>query len=262
MDLNKYNKMDYFIIFSGFSFGFFFGMYFIFKTKNIKKDLLLFFVMTYLNIQTNIEIFYNKNIKFYINTFYNNNIFYYLKTKEHNINTKEVIEFIKNGVITHECSKEEFICLEKDYFDYDFFVYTTINNEKIIRTFNKNNKITDKSIDIFNYIVSNTKFIYCNLTITFLDFYNRQKTENIEIQINNKEYNFCIVDNIIDLNFIIYYLNFINTKIKNRFYINFNETNITKYELCIIDDSTNYIILNNKKKLIFLEDKYLLDDII
>ena len=148
--------MDYFIIFSGFSFGVFFLTYFILKIKNIKNELLLFFVMIYLNIQTNIEIFYNKNIKFYINIFYDNNIFYYLKTKEQNINTKEVIEFIKNGVITHKCSKEEFIFLEKDYFDYDFFVYTTINNEKIIRTFNKNNELTDKSIDIFNYIISNT----------------------------------------------------------------------------------------------------------
>ena len=169
-------------------------------------------------------------------------------------------DLILENILKKEIDRRK--SLEKDYFDYDFFVYTTINNEKIIRTFNKNNKITDKSIDIFNYIVSNTKFIYCNLTITFLDFYNRQKTQSIEIQINNKEYNFCIVDNIIDLNFIIYYLNFINTKIKNRFYTNFNETNIINHDLCIIDDSTNYIILNNKKKLIFLEDKYLLDDII
>lgn len=240
------------IIFS--SFGFFFMLFFLLKNKKVDitkiknemLEMLVSLIMFYLNVHTNTDIFYDKHIKNYVDKIYKN-----LKIK--NKIRRGMVEFIKDGIIIHECSKNEFICLEKDYLNYDFFVCTTDNNEKIIRTINDNfiNNFDNKSD------ISDTKFIYCNLTITFIDNYKRTKNEKLEINLNDVDYNFYVVDNIINLNFIIYYLNYINQNLKNRFYMNFNEKNIVDYEMCIIDNDTNYVILNKNREMRFLKNKFL-----
>jgi hypothetical protein len=204
----------------------------------------------YLHIFSN---FYN--IKELFN-FYNNKIPYIQFIKDGKI-IKQI--YLNNNLYLREnelISKNEII-YSNDNFNFDFYIYNYISSklenlerkeekqdamENIKLPLNKNNYCINKKI-----IYNNMSYPY-NFNITNKFFINMIliiKNIEIEIILQNNNYNFYVEDNIFDINFFKHYLKFF--KFENIF--NEIEKNNCEFKINLIDNNINLIELNYKNNL-------------
>jgi len=118
----------------------------------------------------------------------------YKKTTFENIKN---VEFILNGKVFYSATKEVIENYIIDIEKPDFIIYSDYNVENENNCINKkiiNNLLTD---DSFICEPSNIKFILCELIVG---------DKKYKIDYKSDNYNYYIVDNIINRNFVIYYL--------------------------------------------------------
>ena len=193
------------------------------------------------------------------------------------------IEYIKYGVIHNTYRKDHLFSLD-EFDDDSFFIFSDTTNEneeknkeeeenvdvegfemkhcvnkKIITlqtlTMN-NNELIKNEESVLNYKLSSVKFIMLEARID----------NNIyKLNLNDKTYNYYIVDNIIDKNFVMYYLinhlkdvNIENilktTDLRNNFFLKIIDQNINSFELNLERNESitlkkdNYVCNNTNKK--------------
>ena len=132
-------------------------------------------------------------------------------------NSTLTIEFVKNGKITDECS------------EYDFIIYSENNCKKRI------NDLSEKKTGN----KSNVSFILCNITI------------NTDISLNfnflGDTYNYCLCGNIIDKQFLWFFLN-------KHYNLNLTEP-LVNYTMTIIDNNINMYTLTPCDSFEIMPDK-------
>jgi len=137
------------------------------------------------------------------------------------IDTAQPIIFVKNGEVIHRCSRADAADFEKEF---DFLVDET-NYYRVIHPL-----VPD---DFNEYVTSSVEFI-----LTELQFNGDKLTLNF---VNKTElYTYAIVDNVIDKNFLIFFIN-------------------NHYQaLKIIDNDVNIITLNENDSIHYLKDAYVI----
>jgi len=155
------------------------------------------------------------------------------------IDTAQPIIFVKNGEVIHRCSRADAADFEKEF---DFLVDET-NYYRVIHPL-----VPD---DFNEYVTSSVEFI-----LTELQFNGDKLTLNF---VNKTElYTYAIVDNVIDKNFLIF---FINNHYQDEFTTCFG-TPVTQlregYTLKIIDNDVNIITLNENDSIHYLKDAYVI----
>ena len=144
------------------------------------------------------------------------------------------IEYIKNGQIVKKCYKHEFNENDANFKEVDFILYTEYEKDSY-ESLNKKIINPSKFVD-FNYELSNIKFI-------LIELYLNAKTYTVDLKTNN--HNYYLVDNIIDIHFIKYYLIFYHS-------LNISMEEIETKRICddffirIIDQNVNIIKINMK----------------
>ena len=149
--------------------------------------------------------------------------------------------FVKNGDIIHKSSKENTFWFKDDY---DFLVDTS-KYHQVIRKCLPN--------DFEDYTLSSVEFIMSELCIN---------NEKLQIKFTNKHehYTYAIVDNVIDVNFLMY---FIRKHYHDKFCEKFNMpvTQLVEgYALKIMDNNVNTIILRENQSLCYLKNSYVVTE--
>lgn len=90
------------------------------------------------------------------------------------------------------------------------------------------------------YEVSNVSFISFKVTVNSIEY---------TVKLSTPEYNFYIVNNVINAEFIKYYFNK---------YLNIHLLDDIDYTIEIVDDSVNFVTLNKNNSLIFQKDTYII----
>lgn len=219
----------------------YFSYYYIQKFYMVWFVILLFnnlFIMYYFyaDFSDNLIIYFSYNCIYYysklqmgytkINT--------YINCVKNKIVIPYDIEFIQNGKIIYKTYKKN-IGLIKEMPPFDFIIYSdnTLYNDNHI------NKIIYYSIPKdFNYTKTNFKFIIVNLL---------QNNHNFQLNLSNNNYNYYIVNNVINDKFLLYFLNNIE-KCKIQ---------LTDYTLQIMDHNINEIEVLSNESLIFNNDDYI-----
>jgi hypothetical protein len=176
------------------------------------------------------QIKYNKYLSAHVN----------LLKDSSSIKGKINVGFIKDGTNIHSTDYEVITdqCFENKPNDYDLIIIT--DHTKIDRPLN--HICTTQNITDFNYKESELKFIAVNIE------YNNKP---YQISLKTDDYNFYIVNNIINSNFFKYYINIhLKENIEN---INFSDF---KYRLEIIDHNVNFHTLNETHSIIIKENNY------
>jgi hypothetical protein len=184
-------------------------------------------------------IYYYSRLQIYVNKIINyiksHACFDNLINKYVKISSNKQFEYIKDGdvIFITESNKKN------DDLDYDFIIL--LDNDG---TCNNNIILNDISDNILNYEKSDLKFIMVEITIN-----------NIIIPINFRtdEYNYLIVNNNINQQFIKYFL--------KKYYYTFldaNNPNIDLYSVKLIDQNADYIQFDFLKSLIINKDNYIL----
>ena len=120
-----------------------------------------------------------------------------------------------------------------------------ILNKKIIN--NKINNKIDRNICNYNFDISK---------ITFIALYLNYKDIRYNINLKTEEFNYYLVGNIIDKQFVQYYIN-------NILKLNFcykDEELSSSYQLELMDHEVNMIILNAKQSIFIEKDSYRIDN--
>ena len=149
--------------------------------------------------------------------------------------------FVKNGDIIHKSSKENTFWFKDDY---DFLVDTS-KYHQVIRKCLPN--------DFEDYTLSSVEFIMSELCIN---------NEKMQIKFTNKHegYTYAIVDNVIDVNFLMY---FIRKHYHDKFCEKFNMpvTQLVEgYALKIMDNNVNTIIVRENQSLCYLKNSYVITE--
>lgn len=175
----------------------------------------------------------------YINTIYNTPVI----TNENSIKT--IIEQFKNNQkIGHilETTPMQSIVIQENITnipqEYDLIVFSDISDN-----LKPQNKICYSALNDetdYKYDVSNIKFISVNLT------YNKNQ---YDIKLKTDEFNYYIVNNVIDKVFLKYYLVHVLNIVLDK------DTDFT-YKLEIIDNTVNVINLDINDSIIILKDGY------
>lgn len=134
---------------------------------------------------------------------------------------------------------------EKDLSNISFCVYTNLNHNIILKSGDNYQKIDD-------YEISNFKFVLIELIIN-------DKIYKIDLKTN--EYNYYIVNNIIDINFLIFFLNY-HLKVDGligRYSFNKSVPGKKKIILKIIDQNinTHNFEISHSKFILIKKDTYL-----
>jgi len=173
----------------------------------------------------------------------NPNFVHFLDTIEYLFPTpiKTTIEFVKNGDIVYNCIKDSQFYNTNEY---DFIVDTEFVNKVIYSTLPIEFKKEDE-------IIPSVKFIMVELIVD---------DESLNIKFSTNEYNYAVIDNKINKDFITYfirkhYLNEIYNDIHNT-----NMYNLTNYILKIIDNKANVIFVKNDETLVFKENTYIIEN--
>jgi len=147
------------------------------------------------------------------------------------------IEFIQNGQIVYKTYKSKLeLITETEIPSFDFIIYSDNQLYNDIPV----NKIIYYSIPKdFNYIKTNFKFIVIQLL-------HKNITNNIVL--SNNEYNYYIVNNVINDKFLLYFLNNVE---------NYNITKLTNYNLQIMDHNINQFSLSPTDNLLFNKEDYI-----
>jgi hypothetical protein len=205
----------------------------------------LFFEFVY--IYSQIQLLFNK-LKVELNKYELFNVFISkLNSFYRSYNNNQIfeLEFILNGEIILKESKQNFKNINKELV-YDFIIYSdysennTCINKKIIKSVTE---INDEN-ELCYYELSDIKFLLCEIKIG---------EKLINVAFKNDVYDFYIVNNIIDINFMKYFL--------NNYYKNFLEDiNIANenIELHILDNNVNKVVLNDKNNMIIEKDRYII----
>jgi hypothetical protein len=146
------------------------------------------------------------------------------------------IEFILNGKVIYLTDKETIVNHIIDIVKEDFLIYSDYGSEDVCIN-KKIIKETTSSDNDFIYEISDIKFLLCELYIG-------DKVYKITLKSDIENYNYYLVDNIIDKKFIIYYLiEFYNedfSKSTDRFILKLIDHNVNSFEIDITNTS-NYI---------------------
>jgi hypothetical protein len=146
------------------------------------------------------------------------------------------IEFILNGKVIYLTDKETIVNHIIDIVKEDFLIYSDYGSENVCINKKIIKEITSSDND-FIYEISNIKFLLCELYIG-------DKVYKITLKSDIENYNYYLVDNIIDKKFIIYYLiEFYNedfSKSTDRFILKLIDHNVNSFEIDITNTS-NYI---------------------
>lgn len=128
-------------------------------------------------------------------------------------------------------------------FKNEYYDVMIITKDTGIHPYNKKiiNKMTDIQVEKLNW--SNTKYKLLSLIVII------SEDETYDIKLNSKMENYYVLENVIDYHFIKYYL---------EKYHNVKITLDTIYKLQLIDQNVNVNILNMDKKIVFLENEYLI----
>ena len=180
--------------------------------------------------------FINENIKL----FYSSVKSFFPKNKEY------IFEFIKNGEafinLTEEDILDELFEFPNDN-SYDFYIFSDYKNSKN----NCISKIIGKNIcnSYYNSQLSSVKFIMSE--ITFGQTEETKKTTKISF--STEKYNYLIVNNIIDEEFIRYFM-------KKHYNEDLFNQNVLPYTLKLIDGDINLKKFTNENKFVILENSY------
>jgi hypothetical protein len=157
------------------------------------------------------------------------------------------ISFIKNGLVVNnfflESTYEKNVLVSKNInFDFDLLAYCTFEEPNYIALY--------KSIpDNLEYKLVKYKFIQIEVILGAISF---------NIKLNNQNYNFYVVNNKIDYDFVLYIL---KIHYLNRI-VSVSEDILFNYKINIIDQNVNMIELNRNKILTFQENDYMITGII
>jgi hypothetical protein len=161
----------------------------------------------------------------------------YSMSKNENIDN---VEFILDGKVIYLTDKEKIVNHIIDIIKEDFIIYSDYDsknvctNKKIIV---KDSTTSNCSDNDFIYQVSDIKFLLCELYIG-------DKVYKITLKSDIENYNYYLVDNIINKKFMIYYLlEFYNedfSKSQDKFILKLIDHNVNSCEIDITDTS-NYI---------------------
>ena len=151
------------------------------------------------------------------------------------------ISFVKNGDVIHKSNKEDTYWVKDDY---DFLVDTS-----------KYHQVLHKCVpnDFEDYTLSSVEFIISELCIG---------GEKMQIKFTNKHdhYTYAIVDNVIDVNFLMY---FIRKHYHDKFCEKFNipVTQLVEgYALKIMDNNVNTITIRENQSLCYLKNSYVITE--
>jgi hypothetical protein len=189
--------------------------------------------MVFINIKTNLLIKYPL-LPDKINKFSN----YFIKNEE--------LEYINNGEVIYTKSIKDLL---QNYKKNDKNIDKNIENNFNIIIYtdnkNKNKKVFNDIPSVYNYEESEFKFILIEIMIN---------NEILKIDFKTNEYNYMIVDNIINKDFIIYFLKKHYEKyVKTVFYYG---GKLDNYRLKILDQNVNEILLDKNNCLTIKKNNY------
>jgi translation elongation factor P/translation initiation factor 5A len=149
------------------------------------------------------------------------------------------LEYIKDSKVVYTGlydSEEDisFMNKETNYF-LDFFVYTHQGNKMVHKFFPEK---------LYEYVVSNEHFIMAEVSF--------QGSRQFKVQFKTADYNYMIVGNRFDRDFIVYFLR------KHYGYLSWF-FDLDSYSLNIIDKDANIIVLDKEASLCLTEDGYVIE---
>jgi len=207
-----------------------------------------------LYVFTKFQIIFNKTNK-QITSVINNSPFLTTLIQKINITKNPFdLEFIKNGEIIDSCYVSSFYksnmkINEETFEKCDFAVFSDYENSND-NCVNKKIINSTSNIDL-NCKTSNIKFILFEVSINGKDY---------KIDLKNENYNYYVIDNIIDFNFIIYYLNYFYLLSLSNDEICSKSKN-GDYKIKIIDNNANIVEINKISVSIQIkENNYILID--
>jgi hypothetical protein len=149
--------------------------------------------------------------------------------------------FVKNGDIIHKSSKGDTFWFKDDY---DFLVDTSKYHQVLYKCLPN---------DFEDYTLSSVEFIMSELCIN---------NEKMQIKFTNKHegYTYAIVDNVIDVNFLMYFIRkHYHDKICEKF--NMPVTQLVEgYALKIMDNNVNTITISENQTLCYLKNSYVVTE--
>ena len=161
-------------------------------------------------------------------------------------NIKDV-EFILDGKVFYSTTRENIVNHIVHMVKEDFIIYSdyvTSNNECINKKIMLFKEIS--TYEDFIYEVSDIKFMLCELVVG-------EKTYKITLKSDIENYNYYLVDNIINKKFLIYYLiEFYNedfNKSTDKFILKLIDHNVNVCEIDMTNDS-NYIRIKKDSYII------------
>ena len=154
----------------------------------------------------------------------------------------EELEYINNGEIIYTKSIKDLL---QNYKKKDKNIENNFNIIIYTDNKNKNKKIFNDIPFCYNCEETNYKFILVEIMIN---------NEIIKVDFKTNEYNYMIVDNVINKNFIIYFLKkhykkFVNTVL-------YYGGNLEKYSLKILDQNVNQVVLDKNNCLTIKNNNY------
>lgn len=170
----------------------------------------------------------------------------------------ENIECIKNGDVINRMTIYDFI--SKESLNADLYIYSDYNNKNetvnklIINDYEKfinKYKNINTSNNVIKYEVTGYKYIMFEILINNI---------SVSVDMSNEKYNYLIIDNIFDSNFIKYFLKKYHLNIYNMF----DDKDFTSYKIKIIDHNINVLEFDNKPLIISNEKgiQYLCNQVI
>ena len=167
----------------------------------------------------------------------------YSRLKIENIDN---IEFILDGKVIYLTDKETIVNHIIVMVKEDFIIYSDYNTSNVCTNKKIIVKETNNSDNDFIYEASDIKFLLCELYIG-------DKVYKITLKSDIENYNYYLVDNIINKKFMIYYLiEFYNEDFNlstDKFILKMIDHNVNVCEIDITDDS-NYIQIKKDNYII------------
>jgi hypothetical protein len=197
-------------------------------------------------------IFYYSTCEMYINK-YKNILNDYINSNEEfkkifkiinslKNNCREEFEFVKNGNVVIKTTKNNLLNqIDNIDYDYDFIIYSDYSNES-----ETINKVLFYNLESLKQSYNNNKINYDIVSYKFIMFEIILNNIPISINLTTEKYNYLIDKNIINQNFIKYFIKKYNYNI----FDNFNDEHFLSYKIRIIDNCINVLEFDNNPLLI------------
>ena len=149
----------------------------------------------------------------------------------------EYFELIKDSKVTHKIARDEWDNISDNLLDvdYDFIIYTK----------NKDKVFLNSYTSVVNYEIADFKFVLVEIIY--------DGSTSIKVNFSNSQYNYLVVNNIFNKQFISYFLleHCLHDVMEN------NIQNVAEYSsIKIIDNNINIHELNSFQTIIILKDKF------